>query len=572
MSTFLRLPASLRYAIATTILPLPQPTTTRWLRCFSSTTCRRTAAVNRSHQKTYRHALKLLATLQSNRAIRTDLADKKDSDDYAIPEMLEWARKAGYAPLDFAPVNGREGLRCIHVAGTTGKGSVCAMVERMLMVYRERFIEERNGGARGIGKIGLYTSPHLVTVRERIRLDGAPVSKELFTRYFFELWERFEASAKARTTEGDPTHPGYFRFLTLLAFHTFLREGVKTAIVECGIGGRYDSTNILPPEAVAVSAITKLELDHTDMLGNTIEEIAWHKAGIIKSGVPVFTMEMGQTLEVIGREARKQNEGSDLRPTSVVRLPALDQENVEMGLKGGFQKDNASLAVAVVGNYLHQLGQDITLSNNNLPEPIQKALAIVSVPGRHQVVSENNIIWHLDGAHTPASIAAVATWFADIMTTEFSSPNPPSSTMLIFNQDDSGGRKGSDFLKAMFDVLDKRLKVNPCFSSNWFTFAAFCTNDPYAKAKSPSIPLDRWETRPEQQRFVQQEKLANAYRSLESNTLYEVYGNVEEAVKLARRIAVQEEGRLLVLVTGSLKLVGGVLTVLGGREGLEEIL
>lgn len=483
---------------------------------------------------------------------------------------MEWALKAGYAPTDFAPGGGREGLRCIHVAGTTGKGSVCAMIERMLTVYREQFVEQQEGGEE-IGKIGLYTSPHLVAVRERIRLNSVPISQELFTRYFFELWERLESTAKARMSKDEPIHPGYFRFLTLLAFHIFVQEGVKTAIVECGIGGRYDSTNILPPEAVAVSAITKLELDHMDMLGGTVEEIAWHKAGIIKAEVPVFTMEKMQTMEVVVQEVQKQNGGSDSKLTSVARLPAFNGDGVKMGLKGDFQKDNASLAAAVVGKYLHQLGHDIDLSNSNLPEPMQYALETVSIPGRHQVLAENNIIWHLDGAHTEASIVAVATWFADIITTKLSSPNPPPSTLLIFNQDDSGGRKGSDLLKAMFNILDKRRMVNPCFSFNWFTFAAFCSNDPYAKVQKPSISLDCWETQPKKQRLVHQENLANTYRSLESNSHLEVYSSAEEAVKLARNIAKEKEGELLVLVTGSLKLVGAVLTVLGGREAREEV-
>lgn len=114
-------------------------------------------------------------------------------------------------------------------------------------------------------------SPHLIEVRERIRIDGRPVSKDLFCKHFWECWDMLHSS------EGGM--PAYFRFLTLLAFKMFLAEKVDVAVVEVGLGGRYDATNVIDP---AVCGITSLGLEHTDILGSTLSEIAFHKAGIFK--------------------------------------------------------------------------------------------------------------------------------------------------------------------------------------------------------------------------------------------------------------------------------------------------
>jgi len=141
--------------------------------------------------------------------------------------------------------------------------------------------------------VGLYTSPHLIAVRERIRIDGVPISENDFTKYFFEVWDKlvksqtvspsnfidvgninFQKSAPATSM------PGYFRFLTLMAFHVFLENRVDATVLEVGIGGTYDCTNVVPRPIV--TGITALGIDHVSVLGKTIEEIAWQKGGIFK--------------------------------------------------------------------------------------------------------------------------------------------------------------------------------------------------------------------------------------------------------------------------------------------------
>lgn len=152
--------------------------------------------------------------------------------------------------------------------------------------------------------VGLYTSPHLVQVRERIRLDGKPISEDLFAKYFWQVWDRLEENEKRKNPEMTPMRPVYFRYLTILAYHIFLTLQVKCTILEVGIGGRYDSTNIVPKPIV--TGITTLGLDHTALLGNTIEEIAYQKAGIFKPGCEaVSVMQTEGAIKVLEDEAKK---------------------------------------------------------------------------------------------------------------------------------------------------------------------------------------------------------------------------------------------------------------------------
>lgn len=153
------------------------------------------------------------------------------------------------------------GLRIIHVAGTKGKGSTCAFSEAIL----------RECGFR----TGLFTSPHLIDVRERFRIDGVDISEEKFLKYFWDCWDQL----RDKVTEELPM-PGLFQFLTLLAFNIFTNEKVDVGIIEVGLGGTNDSTNVI--KGPVVCGITSLGMDHMETLGDTLGEIASHKAGILK--------------------------------------------------------------------------------------------------------------------------------------------------------------------------------------------------------------------------------------------------------------------------------------------------
>jgi folylpolyglutamate synthase len=504
--------------------------------------------------RTYADALALLETLQSNRTVVRKIGgSSRDMNLDAIPEMLMWVGKAGYGVDDFNK------LRVIHVGGTKGKGSVCAFVASIFQQYNNLSNISRataNGAiatdrkkqdlpveAGTLGKVGLYTSPHLVTVRERIRINNEPISQSLFTSHFFTLWDRFNSSAAAaghHSPSSPDTKPGYFRYLTIMALHVFLQEGVRTAIVECGIGGEYDSTNILTKDAVTVTAITKLGIDHVGMLGDNLSKIAWHKGGIMKEAVRCFTV--SQESEVM-QELKERAKEKHVKLTVIERMEDIESGDVKLGLDGEFQKDNASLAVAVAGAHLSKVGLGDVFQDNKLPKEFMRGLEQAKWEGRCEVRKEGNIEWCIDGAHTIESINVTAEWFAGKL-----QKDTKRQAMLIFNQQE---RDGAALVLALHMALERATGRRHIFSS-----AAFCTNVPY-KTVDPnedSIAND----------LQAQRTIADAWSEFEPDTEIEVYSSIEEAVENAHEIS-QESEKLLVLVTGSLHLVGGFLKVLQGK-------
>jgi folylpolyglutamate synthase len=283
----------------------------------------------------------------------------------------------------------------VHVAGTKGKGTVCAYVNSILSVYQK---------SHGLPeKTGLFTSPHLVSVRERIRINSEPISPPLFAKYFFEIWDLLESSAQALSL--DPTiKPVYFRYLTLMSFHTFLKEGVKVAVYEVGVGGEYDSTNII--ERPAATGISTLGIDHVFALGDTVDKISWHKAGIMKTGSPGFTTEqVPEAMEVLN--GRAQEKGVKLKLVQI--NPAL--QNVKINPDADFQRKNASLAIELTNTVLKRIDPSFSLPESNLPIEFVDGLEQVVWRGRFEVKLDGNIRWCLDGAHTADSLIVAARWF-----------------------------------------------------------------------------------------------------------------------------------------------------------------
>lgn len=415
--------------------------------------------------RTYQNALHLLSLLPTNRDVTTlfAAAPADDLNAAAIPEMMEWLRRAGYSPQDLAR------LRCIHVAGTKGKGSVCAFLTSILT--RLGSVE---GTTNGPGRIGTYMSPHVVTVRERILLDGSPITQELFAKYVFEVWERLTASARALGGaepaggfEGPATKPFYFRFLTLLAFHVFLREGIRSAVVECGIGGEYDATNVLPAEAVTAAVVGRLGLDHVAMLGDTVEKIAWHKAGVFKPGVAALAVRGGGLSDGVERVIRERasEKGAELE--------WVEQEDIDAwegvpgaALRGGFQKYNMALAVAAARRHMRFLGRpdddDGSLSRlADLSPSIVDALKTTRLRGRWETVDEEDVEWLVDGAHTSDSLSSVAELFMS---------NPAHSRrelrLLLFNQQERD-------VKPLIDAI----RTGASRGGGRFNYALFVRND-----------------------------------------------------------------------------------------------
>ncbi|KAL5353155.1 hypothetical protein ACLOAV_001187 [Pseudogymnoascus australis] len=487
-------------------------------------------------ERTYRRALSLLNELQSNQAV-VSMVSSSNANSLAIPEMLDWLRRLRYTPESF------NGLRVIHVAGTKGKGSVCAMLDSMLKQYL--LTQNESGVAEGrepLGRVGVFTSPHLITPRERIRLDGLPISKELFTQRFFEIWDKYTAVALENdhpNPEGAESKPGYFRFLTILALHTFLKENVQTAIIECGIGGEYDSTNILPKEAKTASVITRLGIDHVGMLGDTLGEIAWNKAGIMRPGVPCFTApQPADAMKVL--QERAAEVGTEL--TVVNRRPEFVRGELKLSLEGDFQKDNASLAIAALSSHLKAIGFG-DVSEVGTPPEVQRGLSEIEWPGRCQVIQENNIEWLIDGAHTDDSLAEVARWFAGKW-----DPKKHQPGVLIFNSQLRDAPK-------LAQKLQESLREATGGAKDIFCLAGFSTNIPFEKdVPTPSMVTPQRET-------------ADAWVAVGGSGVPTVYGSIESAMAGAGEIAkARHPEKVHVLVTGSLHLVGGFLKAMGAES------
>lgn len=252
--------------------------------------------------------------------------------------------------------------RVVHVAGTNGKGAVCAMLDSAL---------------RAAGFVtGRYTSPHLVSLNERFFLDGAPVA---------------DAQLDAALADaGDVSSLTYFELLTLVAFSLYRRRGAEFLVMETGLGGRLDATNTVEKPELCV--ITRIGLDHCGWLGDSVEEIAAEKGGIIKSGVPVVLGEMPDTARKVLERIAEERNAPCIRSSGVAGaedLPALS-------LKGSFNRENAVTALAA----LKVLG---------VPRAaIERGLASAVWPGRFQRVENKGRVFVIDGAHNPPAMQALA--------------------------------------------------------------------------------------------------------------------------------------------------------------------
>lgn len=319
-------------------------------------------------------------------------------------------------------------LKIIHVAGTKGKGSTCTFCEAIL----------RESGFR----TGLFTSPHLVDVRERFRLNGLEISQEKFLEHFWDCWNQLKSGV-----DEDLLMPPLFQFLTVLAFKIFISEKVDVAVIEVGLGGTKDSTNVIKNPVVC--GITSLGMDHTETLGDTIDKIASHKAGIFKPEVPAFTVSQpSEAMDVIKDRANKLQ-----IPLEVAS--ALDSQilkGMKLGLSGDHQLINAGLAIALTKRWLLNTGNwdklfpDHKPDESELPGEFLRGLSTAHIPGRAQIVQDRNVsltypaaskktpaglTFYLDGAHSPESMEACASWFCGAVKENSDVPHSPDTRLNV---------------------------------------------------------------------------------------------------------------------------------------------
>ena len=253
--------------------------------------------------------------------------------------------------------NPQDKLKFIHVAGTNGKGSVCSILESIL----------RSAGF----KTGLFTSPHIFEYTERIKYNGEEIDKDKFTELIFKI-EKKAGVNDIKLTE--------FEILTAVMFLYFEEKKPDIVILETGLGGRLDATNVIKENICSV--ITHLDLEHTERLGDTIEKIAFEKAGIIKKNCPLVTKEKQ---DVIKKTAKEKN--SEI-------LPIFEAGNLinYLSLKGGYQKENLTLAYSVIKNCFKEVTED----------KIIEGLKTVRHTGRFEYFEDKNLLF--DGAHNPNGI------------------------------------------------------------------------------------------------------------------------------------------------------------------------
>jgi len=313
--------------------------------------------------------------------------------------------------------NPQDRYRTIHVTGTNGKGSVSAMMARVL--------------SQSSIHTGLYISPHLVSYTERMQVDGQPASEPAFAeamtvvRVFIE--QMMAEGAECSTQ---------FEALTAAAFYYFAQKHVEYAVIEVGLGGLLDSTNVITPE---VSMITNVTLEHAKLCGGTLAGVAHHKAGIIKDGVPVVTAAEGSTLDIIRAAAAAHNadifveredfsvEGGDISPHGQQfffssMLVGVSRDPYELHLLGAHQVENAGLVI-MAAYLLHNVDSRID------GRALRKALRLVEWPGRFEVLevpavgAAGDQIVVVDGAHNPAGMATLRRGLDDYF--------PASSRVLL---------------------------------------------------------------------------------------------------------------------------------------------
>lgn len=264
--------------------------------------------------------------------------------------------------------NPQEKLKCIHIGGTNGKGSTSNMLASVL---------QESGY-----KVGLYNSPHLIDFTERIKINGENCDKEFV----------FQFIQKLKTLPEDIL-PSFFEFTTIMAFEYFYKKKVDFAIIEVGLGGRLDSTNIIKP---LLSAITNVQLDHQNILGNTIEEIAFEKAGIIKSNIPIISGdENGVVKNII--KAKADREGANyIDATQII-------SDLKSDLKGNYQEKNIKVVLALVDE-LKKL--EIIISEENLKKGLLNVHKNTNFIGRWFEFSPNPLTI-CDTAHNQAGLEQV---------------------------------------------------------------------------------------------------------------------------------------------------------------------
>ncbi len=365
--------------------------------------------------------------------------------------------------------NPEKGLKCIHVAGTNGKGSVCAMIFYIL----------KEAGY----KVGLYTSPHLKRFNERIRINEHFITDREIVNYFLKIKPFI-------------TNQSFFEITTALTFLYFKEKDVDFAVLEVGLGGRLDATNVVTP---LVSIITNIELEHTELLGKTIEKIASEKAGIIKNNVPVVIGAKGEALKVIKKIAKERNAPLFL----VERYKHINFNH----LNGQFQQQNKDITLTTIG--VLRKYNSIKINKKQIKNGVKKT----HWNGRLQFVYKNVLV---DCAHNPSGFEVLK---KELLTIK-KQKNIKNFIFVIGIQQDKD-------IPLMLKI------INPLISTIIFT------KSKHEKATKPQQLLSIF-------------KKINQNKSIKTK----IINNPKKALSYAKKIASKND---LIVVAGSIYLVGEII-------------
>ncbi|EPE27451.1 MurD-like peptide ligase, catalytic [Glarea lozoyensis ATCC 20868] len=475
-------------------------------------------------EKSYKRAVEILH--QRRRLLRPSvLSDKSLSGLTRIPKsnesselkgtpsilgMRKWLDELGHSDEDINRLN------IIHIAGTKGKGSTCAFVDSFLRAHGKR-----TGFPQ---KIGLYTSPHLIHPEERIRINFQPLPKDLFAKYFFEV----EDVLSRNDEQSSGTRPRFLQLFALFCIHTFIREGVDAAIFETHHGGEYDSTNVF--EKPVVTAVTTLGLDHVKQLGSSLQSIAWHKAGIFKSGAMAFS-------------SPQESEGANMlskRASDIgVKLEFVDREpsltDHPMQLEPDVQRTNCSLALAIVRAFLCKTTNSNTqLSSSDINQGIEN----FSWPGRFQMIVQDQFHWFLDGAHNEMSVVIAAEWFLDISKAQ--TLNLPVMRVLVFSLLTDQRDGAAVFERLAASLVGSGIEHVIFTTYEWGDISS-SIDDTNSDVPSTTLQI--------------QQDYANIWKRSHTDTNIHFQPTIKRSLDVIRNIS-DDCGNVQTLITGSQHLVG----------------
>lgn len=364
--------------------------------------------------------------------------------------------------------NPEKELKSIHVAGTNGKGSVCAMLFYIL----------RQAGYN----VGLYTSPHLKKFNERIRLNDNFISDREIVEYYLRIKDSI-------------TNQSFFEITTAIAFLYFKDNKADFVILEVGLGGRLDATNVVKP---LVSVITTIGLEHTALLGNIVEKIAYEKAGIIKENVPIVTGAGGAALNTIKRIAKEKNAPLILvKPRKKIKFKYLN---------GRFQQFNASVALATIDTLKKYC--ELEISNKDIGNGLKNA----KWPARLEFIGKNVLV---DCAHNPDGMAVLADEIKSIMENKNF-----ENLIFIF-----GALKDKNVVEMLRKILELKLKLMIFTEAN-------------------------------SDRALSVQELEDIFAKLNNKIFHKSIKKPKDALEYARKIAEKDE---LIAAAGSMYMVGEII-------------